>query len=74
MHKIDLTDEDIVNFKFLARQWVKKFCQPTIENKEGKILQEGLYQCDDVTSYMHVLACYILKFMKFLKTKNLCLR
>ncbi|CAG8584520.1 1696_t:CDS:2, partial [Scutellospora calospora] len=72
--KLDLTDEDIINFKTLARQWVKNFCQPTIETKEGKILQEGLYQRDDITPYMHVLACHIPKFMKFLKTKNLNLR
>ena len=45
-----------------------------IETKEGTILQEGLYQRDGVTLYMHVLACHIPKFMKFLKTKNLYLR
>ena len=45
-----------------------------IETKEGTILQEELYQRDDVTLYMHVLACHIPKFMKLLKTKNLYLQ
>ncbi|CAG8767150.1 15331_t:CDS:2 [Gigaspora margarita] len=74
MRKINLTDDDIINFENLVRKWIKDFCKPTIETKEGTILQEGLYQHDDVTPYMHVLACHIPKFMKFLKTKNLYLR
>ena len=72
--KINLADDDIINFENSARKWIKDFCKLTIETKEGTILQEGLYQRDDVTPYMHILACHIPKFMKFLKTKNLYLR
>ncbi|CAG8802829.1 22711_t:CDS:2, partial [Gigaspora margarita] len=53
MHKINLTDDDIINFENLARKWIKDFCKPMIETKEGTILQEGLYQCDNVNPYIH---------------------
>ncbi|RHZ84802.1 hypothetical protein Glove_74g101 [Diversispora epigaea] len=74
MRRENLTKEDIIQFSQNTCKWVKEFARPTKKTKTSKIEQEGLYQCTDVTPYMHVLAFHIPLFMQELLQQNLCLR
>ncbi|CAG8855381.1 41050_t:CDS:1, partial [Gigaspora margarita] len=72
--KDELADATINKFEIDARNWVSTFCQPTLKKATGEIIQEGIYQRQDVTPYMHVLACHIPAFMRLLKSEGLKLR
>ncbi|RIB28329.1 hypothetical protein C2G38_2239583 [Gigaspora rosea] len=52
--KDELADATINKFEIDARNWVSTFCQPTLKKATGEIIQEGIYQRQDVTPYMHV--------------------
>ncbi|RIB26910.1 hypothetical protein C2G38_2138072 [Gigaspora rosea] len=72
--KDELADATINKFEIDAQNWVSTFCQPTLKKATGEIIQEGIYQRQDVTPYMHVLACHIPAFMRSLKSEGLKLR
>ncbi|RIA99942.1 hypothetical protein C2G38_2236417 [Gigaspora rosea] len=52
--KDELADATINKFEIDARNWVSTFCQPTLKKATGEIIQEGIYQRQDVTPYLHV--------------------
>ncbi|GES91544.1 hypothetical protein GLOIN_2v1481704 [Rhizophagus clarus] len=74
IRKLSHTDEEILEFEKDAKNWVRKFCRPTIGQMNSASAIPGLYRKDDVTPYMHVFAMHIPYFLRQLKEKGLSLR
>ncbi|RIB11264.1 hypothetical protein C2G38_2042811 [Gigaspora rosea] len=72
--KDELADATINKFEIDAQNCVFTFCQPTLKKATKEIIQKGIYQRQDVTPYMHILACHIPAFMRSLKSEDLKLQ
>ena len=60
LRKSSHTEEEILKFEKDAKNWVRTFCQPTINQKNSIIAISELYRNEDVMSYMHMLTIHIL--------------
>jgi hypothetical protein len=70
LRKPSHTEEEILKFEEDAKNWVRKFCQPTIGPMNSAIAIPGLYRKEDITPYMHMLTMH----MRRLKEIGLSIR
>src|ERR1051325_9543941 len=68
------SEEEILKFEKDVKDWVRTFCQPTIDQMNSTIAIPGLYRKEDVTPYMHMFTMHMSYFMYQLKEIGLSLR
>ena len=74
LRKSSHTEEEILKFEEDAKNWVRKFCQPTIGPMNSAIAIPGLYRKEDITPYMHMLTMHVPDCMRRLKEIGLSIR